>query len=427
MCAVGFVLGVGATGISRILHDSTNGTKSLQAIEELDDSFKIPANPIDQIREKALAPLEEAREKWGIRKLREDEIALCVTNLNLGLWKIVQFGAVITEATENCPAGFTNIDRKIACNINMAAMVASLSAATAFLSSTAFLCAGQDKPRVGCTTILAATFEQLATIPAAENQLALFCPKNAEQQTVIEGGVRVFQADARRLGTARNASAKQGEFFDLPPIEQVFCTWQIAQIIWFIIRSGPLIDVATNLCPAKKSSHAACSEVISEILTQYFNAAKFVAAATTNCVDGLNAAAGCALGALNFVSGLTGTASVVSALSDGACSDLDARSKAATEARVNVKIRKAKLIKSKLAHRLLREKKLTGAAVGQASEFIAEEEASRNQPDATLEELFPTSSNKTVRDVRDLVMSHLRSLKSSPLTEVRQRAAAGSP
>lgn len=216
MCAVGFVLGVCATGISSILHGSTNGTKSLQALEELDE-FKIPANPIDEVRAEALAPLEEFREKWGIRKLREDEIALCVTNLNLGLWKIIQFGAVVTESVENCPAGFTNADRKIACNINIAAMVASLSAATAFLSSTAFLCAGQDKPRVGCTTILAATFEQLATFPAAENQIALFCPKNAEQQTVIENGVKVFEADSRRLGTAPNASAKRELYTPLPP------------------------------------------------------------------------------------------------------------------------------------------------------------------------------------------------------------------
>lgn len=148
------------------------------------------------------------------------------------------------------------------------------------------------------------------------------------------------------------------------------------------------------------------------------NAAKFVAAATTNCVDGLNAAAGCALGALNFVSAITGTGSVVSALADGACSDLGPRSKAADEARVNVKIRKAKLIKSKLARRLLREKKLTGAAVAQASKFIEEEETSRNQPDATLEELFPNSFNKT-EQLRDSVMSHLRSLKSSPLTQAR--------
>lgn len=208
MCAVGFVLGVGVTCIPSIFHGNTDGIseKSLQALEQLD--FKIPANPIDQIRAKALEPLEEKREKWGIRKLREDEIALCVTNLNLGLWKIIQFGAVITEATENCPAGFTNVDKKIACNINMAAVVASASAATSFLASTAFLCPGQDKPRAGCTTILAATFEQLATVPAAENQLALFCPKNAEQQTIIQGGVRVYQAGSRRLGTA-NASNRE--------------------------------------------------------------------------------------------------------------------------------------------------------------------------------------------------------------------------
>ena len=184
----------------------------------------------------------------------------------------------------------------------------------------------------------------------------------------------------------------EGEFFELEPIEQVFCVWQIAQIIWFFIRAGPLIDIATNLCPAKKSSHAACSEVINEILTQFMNAAKFIAAATTNCVNGLNAAAGCALGSLNFVSGITGTGSVVSALADGACTDLAARDKAAFEARVNVKIRKVNAVKSKLAKRLLREKKLTGAAVADASKFIAEGEASGNQPDATLEQLFSTSS-----------------------------------
>ena len=131
----------------------------------------------------------------------------------------------------------------------------------------------------------------------------------------------------------------EGDFEDMEPLEKVFCIWQIAQIVWFVARAGPLIDVATNLCPAKKSSHAACSEVINEILTQFMNAAKFVAAATTNCVDGLNAAAGCALGSLNFVSAITGTGSVLSALADGACSDLDERRRAAFESRVNVKIR----------------------------------------------------------------------------------------
>ena len=180
MCAVGFVLGVAGMNIPRMLHGSI-ASKSL-AVQQLD--FKIPANPIDQIRAEALAPLEEFRDKWGINKLRKDEIALCVTNLNLGLWKLVQNGAVIAEAVENCPAGFTNVDKKIACNINMAAIVASLSAATSFLASTAFLCTGRDNPDAGCTTILAATFEQLATVPAAENQISLFCPKNAEQQLI---------------------------------------------------------------------------------------------------------------------------------------------------------------------------------------------------------------------------------------------------
>ena len=212
MCAVGFVLGVGATSIPRMVKTrSTDGiaAESLEAVQQLD--FKIPANPIDQVRAEALAPLEEVREKWGIRKLREDEIALCVTNLNLGLWKLVQNGAVIGEAIENCPAGFTNVDKKIACSINLAAVVASLSAATSFLASTSFLCTGQDRPHGGCTTILGAFFEQIATFAAAEGQLSLFCPKNAQEQTVDQGGVTVYGAGARRLRTARNASAAKRE------------------------------------------------------------------------------------------------------------------------------------------------------------------------------------------------------------------------
>lgn len=400
---------------------------ALHALQALDEFKlpKIPANPIQEAKEKALEPLNEFRDKYGINLLRKDEIALCVTNLNLGLWKLVQLGAILAETQVNCPAGFTNIDKKIACNINIAAVVAATSAATSFFASSAFLCTGRANPDAECTTILAATFEQLATFPASENQIALFCPKNAYEETIVRGGVPVYAAAARlrRLADA-NASDSRGlqdvAAQGMPegptdPVELVFCTWEIAQTLWFIARAGPLIEIATKRCPADRSSHAGCSEVINEILTMFFNAAKFIAAATTNCIDGMNVAAGCALGTLNFVSAITGSGSVISALADGVCSDLGPRRRAATEERVNRKINKINLVRSKTLRRLLREKKISGPAVAEASKLIAEAEKSPT----TVQKFFHGLQTDRAH-LNALALSHLRSLKSSPLTEAER-------
>jgi len=408
---------------------------ALHALQALDE-FKIPelpANPIQEAKEKALAPLNEVRDKYGINVLRKDEIALCVTNLNLGLWKLVQLGAILAETQVNCPAGFTNIDKKIACNINIAAVVAATSAATSFFASSAFLCTGRANPDAECTTVLAATFEQLATFPASENQIALFCPKNAYEETIVRGGVPVYAAAARlrRLANDANASRDSRGLQDaegsegIPigptdPVELVFCTWEIAQTLWFISRAGPLIEIATKRCPADKSSHAACSELINEILTMFFNAAKFIAAATTNCIDGMNVAAGCSLGTLNFISAITGSGSVISALADGVCSDLGPRRKAATEEQVNRKINKINLVRSKTLRRLLREKKISGGAVAEASKLIAEAEKSP----ATVQKFFHGLQTDRAH-VHALALSHLRSLKSSPLTEARWLYVSG--
>ena len=46
----------------------------------------------------------------------------------------------------------------------------------------------------------------------------------------------------------------------------------------------------------------------------FWNVGKFIAAAATNCITGLNVAAGCALGSLNLVSAFSATGSVTSAL-----------------------------------------------------------------------------------------------------------------
>ena len=180
---LGLILGAAATALASRSH-GIDGS-SLEFVGLADDTFEIPhltlpPSPVDEAKDKAA----EFRDKWGINNIRHDQITLCVTNLNLGLWKLIQWAAVMGETVENCPGGFTNIDKKIACNINIAALVASMSAAISFFASTAFLCTGKDNPDAACTTVLGATMETFATYPAAENQIALFCPKNAYDETV---------------------------------------------------------------------------------------------------------------------------------------------------------------------------------------------------------------------------------------------------
>ena len=110
--AVGLmVLGVFALGAMRqSLASPTAGDQS----EILQQEFKIPelpANPIDELKAEIKKPVTVFKSKWGINDLRPNQITLCVTNLNIGLWKIVQLGAVITQMVANCPAGFNSIDK----------------------------------------------------------------------------------------------------------------------------------------------------------------------------------------------------------------------------------------------------------------------------------------------------------------------------
>ena len=97
-------------------------------------------------------------------------------------------------------------------------------------------------------------------------------------------------------------------------LKNTFCAWQIAQSILFAMRAGPLIEMSTKLCPPPRGGEAACSQVINEIMLMFWNVGKFIAAAATNCITGLNVAAGCALGSLNLVSAFSATGSVTSAL-----------------------------------------------------------------------------------------------------------------
>lgn len=162
-----------------------------------------------------------------------------------------------------------------------------------------------------------------------------------------------------------------------------------------------------------------------------FNGVKLIAAATTNCVEGTNVAAGCAVGSLNFMSGITGISWVASAFANGACTDLDVKRKAATEVRINRKIHKINLIKSNTLRRLLREKKLVGPAIAQAHQMIAqEEEDTRNN--ATTEELVrhlmqqmnPQETETGFEDdPYELVLSHLQSLKAPSEAEWQQMMA----
>ena len=115
--------------------------------------------------------------------------------------------------------------------------------------------------------------------------------------------------------------------------------------------------------------------MINNILTMTFNGAKLIAAASTNCVSGANVVSGCVAGSLNFMSGISGVGWVASALANGACTDLDAKRKAATEGQINLKLHKINAIKSKTLRRLLREDKLTGPAIAEAHQMIAQEEA----------------------------------------------------
>ena len=422
--ALGLVLGAAFASRPRGI---AAGTGSLELLGLADPDFKIPElppSPVDEFKDKAA----EFRDKWGINNIRKDQIALCVTNLNLGLWKLIQWAAVMGETVENCPGGFTNIDKKIACNINIAALVASMSAAISFFASTAFLCTGKDNPDAACTTVLGATMETFATYPAAENQIALFCPKNAYEETVVQGGVTVFSADRRLRGLpepAFNSTAFDRELLTPPPddpLELLFCSWQIAQTVWFIVRAGPLIEVATKVCPAPPGGQAACSEVVNEIMLMFFNAAKFIAAASTNCIDGVDVRAGCALGSLNLISAFSSTAGVISALADGVCTDLKARKKAAVETRVNRHIRKIHLIRSITLRRLQRENKLTSSASAEASKLIREdEEAQHLTADRPLPELLRGLGLRTNvssrRQLKDLVISNMEAMDPTPLQE----------
>jgi len=429
--ALGLVLGAAVTlawrspGMSGV--DET--TSSLEFVGLADADFTLPhltlpPSPVDKFKEGAA----EFRDKWGINNIRHDQITLCVTNLNLGLWKLIQWAAVMGETVENCPGGFTNIDKKIACNINLAALVASMSAALSFFASTAFLCTGKDNPDAACTTVLGATFETFATFPAAENQLALFCPKNAYEETVVKGDVTVFSADRRLRGLASPSNSTafaDRELYKPPPeepLELLFCSWQIAQTVWFFVRAGPLIEIATKVCPAPPGGQAACSEVVNEVMLMFFNAAKFIAAASTNCIDGIDVRAGCALGSLNLISAFSSAAGVISALADGVCTDLKGRKKEAVETRVNRKIRKIHLIRSMTLRRLQQENKLTSSASDEASKLIQEDEEAQDLPaDRSVPELLRGLGLRTNvtsrRELEDLMLAKMGTMDPTPLKE----------
>ena len=143
--AVGLVLlAVGILGIFAAGH-VTHRVQEQGMIEEVEE-FKIPElppNPLDELKKEAVAPLTDFRKKYDINPLRANQISLCVSNLNLGLWKVVQLGSLIVKTAANCPAGFDNVDKKIACNINIAALFVTLSECTAFLTSLSTLCTGK--------------------------------------------------------------------------------------------------------------------------------------------------------------------------------------------------------------------------------------------------------------------------------------------
>ena len=261
--AVGLmVLGVFALGAMRqsLASQTAQDQTDILQLQE----FKIPelpANPIDEYKAEIKKPVTVFKSKWGINDLRPNQITLCVTNLNLGVWKIIQLGALITKTVSNCPAGFDNIDKKIACNINIAAIIVTLSEMMAFLTSTSTLCTGKTNPDARCTVFMALTFRHLALFAAAENQMALFCPKASYEQTVVQGGVRTFDAGERRLSNSSSDSFADRELSEaMPPIEQVFCAWNVAESFWFFARIPPLADIARRRCPAKRGKEAACSE-----------------------------------------------------------------------------------------------------------------------------------------------------------------------
>lgn len=93
------------------------------------------------------------------------------------------------------------------------------------------------------------------------------------------------------------------------------------------------------------------------------------------------------------MSGITGISWVASAFANGACTDLRAKRKAATEVRINRQIHKINAIKSNTLRRLLREKKLTGPAIAEAHQMIAQEEADKHN-NATTEELSAILCNR---------------------------------
>ena len=136
------------------------------------------------------------------------------------------------------------------------------------------------------------------------------------------------------------------------------------------------------------------------------------------------------------MSGITGISWVTSAFANGACTDLDAKRKATTEAQINLKLHKINAIKSKTLRCLLREEKLTGPAIAEAHQMIAQEEAdTRNN--ATTDELVrhlmqhmhlhPEGTDELgeleAEDPYELIVSHLQSLKSPSEAEWQQMLA----
>ncbi|CAE7201309.1 unnamed protein product [Symbiodinium microadriaticum] len=387
----------------------------------------LPASPADELQD----TVASLKQRYGFDGQRRDEIALCIINLNLGFWKLVQWSTILTEATNNCPAGFHDPDKKLACQINMAAVFAPLSASIGLFSSTAFLCPGKMNPDAACASTFGATFEAAAKFAASPAQISLFCPKAVAQRDFAEGGQTVFQNE-RRLGNSSHGQPTEAEARklyvvirnatepDSTKLKNTFCTWQIAQSILFAMRAGPLIEISTRLCPPPRGGEADCSQVINEIMLMFWNVGKFIAAAATNCITGLNVAAGCALGSLNLVSAFSATGSVTSALVSGVCTDLQGRKRNITEQRINRKIQRIKLLQSISLRRLLREKKLTGSAEREAEALVSLPNPRSN---ATMPELLKSIGlhAETASHPRELVLSHLRSLKPNGLEESERR------
>ena len=390
----------------------------------------LPPSPVDQFK----ANLSNFRDKWGINNQRKDQIALCVINLNLGFWKLVQWSTILTEATNNCPAGFYDMDKKMACNINLAAVFAPLSASIGLFSSTAFLCPGRPNPDAACASTFGATFEMAAKFAASPNQISLFCPKASQKefakshQTVYMNERRLASnsSHSQQLPTDSNhtGSAEDRKLYivlrnptepNADELKNTFCTWQIAQSILFAMRAGPLIEISTKLCPPPAGGTAACSQIINEIMLMFWNVGKFIAAAAANCVKGADVAAGCALGSLNLVSAFSALGSVTSSLADGVCTDLPSQKRAARDQRINQKIRKIMLLESISLRRLLREKKLTGLAVEEASKRIAQRDPGSNA--TVMDLLHSLGLHAESAHTQELVQSHLRSLKSTRLEE----------